>query len=47
MLRLASLLLVISTTAFAFQQADNEREKDVYAVYSAMMANPPTSHGAP
>jgi len=46
MLRLASLLLVISTTAFAFQQADNEREKDVYAVYSAMMTNPPTSHGA-
>ena len=46
MLRLASLLLVISTATFAFQQVDAEREKDVYAVYSAMMTNPPTSHGA-
>jgi len=50
MLRLASLLLVIFTTAPAFQQevnrADPEREKDVYAIYSLLLTNPRTSHGA-
>ena len=50
MLRLATLLLVIFTTAPAFQQevnrADPEREKDVYAIYSLMLTNPRTSHGA-
>ena len=50
MLRLASLLMVICTAAPAFQQevnpSDSEREKDVYAIYSLMLTNPLTSHGA-
>jgi hypothetical protein len=50
MFRLAYSLLIIATVAYGFQQetsaVDPEREKDVYAIYSLMMSNPKTSHGA-
>src|ERR1035437_1958078 len=43
-------LIMICTIAPGFQQetspTDSEREKDVYAIYSLMLANPQTSHGA-
>ena len=45
MLRLAPLLAVTCLTAHGFQQ-DTGREKDVYAIYSLMLTNPQTSHGA-
>ena len=44
------LLAMTCTVAYAFQQetnpADSEREKDVYAIYSLMLTDVPTSHGA-
>ena len=49
MFRSAYLLLMICTIAPGFQQETNsvdpEREKDVYAIYSLMLADPQTSHG--
>lgn len=49
MFRVAYSLLMIATAAHGFQQETNAsdagREKDVYAVYSALMTNPKTSHG--
>lgn len=45
MFRVASLLVVTCLTAHGFQQ-DTDREKDVYAIYSLMLTNPQTSHGA-
>jgi hypothetical protein len=40
---------MVSTAACGFQQQTgtpySEREKDVYAIYSLMLANPRTSHG--
>jgi hypothetical protein len=41
-LRLALLPLVICSLARGFQQGT---DADVYAIYSLMLANPPTSHG--
>jgi mannose-6-phosphate isomerase-like protein (cupin superfamily) len=42
-------LLIICTIAPGFSQEtkslDSEQEKDVYAIYSLMLANPQTSHG--
>jgi hypothetical protein len=41
---------MIATVAYGFQQETNaidpEREKEVYAIYSLMLTNPKTSHGA-
>jgi hypothetical protein len=45
MMRLVCALLAISCAALGFQQ-DAEREKDVYAIYSIMLTNLQTSHGA-
>ena len=45
MMRLVGSLLAISCSALGFQP-DAEREKDVYAVYSIMLTNLQTSHGA-
>ena len=49
MFRSAYLLLMICTIARGFQQGtnsgDSEREKDVYTIYSLMLANPQRSHG--
>lgn len=43
-------LLALCAVAHAFQQgvasAVSEREKDVYSIYSLMLTNPQTSHGA-
>jgi hypothetical protein len=42
MLRLAGILLVVVSVASAYPQApDASRQSDVYAIYSAMMSNPP------
>jgi hypothetical protein len=41
-------LLAICSLAYGFQQApaDSAREEGVYAIYSLMLTNPQTSHGA-
>ncbi len=48
-LRFGVPLVALCTLAHGFQQqgasAVSEREKDVYAIYSLMLANPQTSHG--
>jgi hypothetical protein len=48
--RLAYLLLIAGILAWGFQPeanpADAERDKDVYAIYSSLLTNPKTSHGA-
>src|SRR6266478_1466256 len=50
MFRLASALLLIAIMPHGFPQdtstADAEHEKDVYAIYSILLTNPKTSHGA-
>ena len=50
MFRLTYSILMVATVAHGFQQETNaidpEREKDVYAIYSLMLTNPKTSHGA-
>ena len=50
MFRLTYSILMAATVAYGFQQETNaidpEREKDVYAIYSLMLTNPKTSHGA-
>jgi len=45
MLRFVCALLAISSAALGFQQ-DSERDKDVYAIYSLLLTNLRTSHGA-
>ena len=44
MMRVVCALLISCGAALGFQQ-DAEREKDVYAIYSLMLANLQTSHG--
>ncbi len=50
MFRFACVLLVLGTIAHGFPQdassADSEREKDACAIYSLLLTNPKTSHGA-
>jgi len=50
MFRLVHMLLLTCAIVLAFQQqtgpVDLEREKEVYAIYSLMLTNPSTSHGA-
>jgi hypothetical protein len=47
MLPFTSLLLIVGANNFQAQTAspDSDREKDTYAIYSLMLANPETSHG--
>jgi hypothetical protein len=50
MIRACGILIVACSAACAFQQpkeasADPGREADVYAIYSLLLTNPPTSHG--
>lgn len=50
MLRFASTLVMVCAAANGFQppngSVDSQREKDVYAIYSLMLANPGTTHSA-
>src|ERR1700733_14666314 len=50
MFRLTYSIRMVATVAHGFQQETNandpEREKEVYAIYSLMLTNPKTSHGA-
>jgi hypothetical protein len=46
MVRVAYCLLLSFSTTQGFQPQDSVLEKDVYAIYSLMLTNPKTSHGA-
>ena len=46
MLRVAYCLLLSCSTIQGFQLQDLGPDKDVYAIYSLMLTNPKTSHGA-
>ena len=49
-IRAGCLALIGCASVYSFQQAtsspDSDREQDVYALYSLMLTNPQTSHGA-